>query len=293
MLVGVRRDDRELLAADPGRSVPAALALEDGHGNTTQRLVSRSVSEAVVDLLEAVEVAENHAQGRLGSPGALDLDFERLFEAAPVEQLGERVATRCFAQVRDHRADAVPCDRDENARARQRADRGQPAGRGRVVGIAKQQPRERYAQTRHLGERPAPGEAVKGIERRPQVGGADRARTLPPKSRSWLWRRSWPSGSRRETTREAGGQSQRAPGPPSTPPPGSWSRGPPCVSRAASRGGRKPKRSWMGGFLGRSSIATRRPSPSGPPRNERPASNPFLGQCRVVTGLRQCGRSAT
>ena len=56
-----------------------------------ERAVARVVAEPVVDLLEVVEVADQQAQRALAAPRPLELQLERLLEAAPVQQAGERV----------------------------------------------------------------------------------------------------------------------------------------------------------------------------------------------------------
>ena len=42
--------------------------------------------------LKRVEVADDQAERLVGAPGPLELDVEGFLEAAPVEQVGERVA---------------------------------------------------------------------------------------------------------------------------------------------------------------------------------------------------------
>ena len=116
VLVGVRGEDRELLASHPGGRVPAALALLEGVADRAQDLVARGVPELVVHLLEVVEVADDHAQRLLGAAGALELDVEGLLEPAPVQQAGERVAAGGVAEVGDHVAEAVAHDRHEQPR---------------------------------------------------------------------------------------------------------------------------------------------------------------------------------
>ena len=139
VLVGVRGEDRELLAPDPGGGVPAALAWTRAPAHPAQRLVAGAVAEAVVDALEAVEVADDHAQALLGAPRALELDVEDLLEAAPVEQAGERVARAASVRSGDPAAEAVARRRPRAGPAptsvpdRRRPSRHRRRSRGRAA----------------------------------------------------------------------------------------------------------------------------------------------------------------
>ncbi len=53
---------RELVAAEPGQGVARAARLREALGNGLEQLVARVVAEAVVDLLEAVEVDEQDGE---------------------------------------------------------------------------------------------------------------------------------------------------------------------------------------------------------------------------------------
>ena len=92
MLVAVHGQEGELLAADAGGEVEAALDGAHLTRHAFERGVARGVAQLVVHALEAVEVADDQAERLVGAPGALQLDVEGLLEAAPVEQIGERVA---------------------------------------------------------------------------------------------------------------------------------------------------------------------------------------------------------
>ena len=60
VVIGVRRDHRELLAADPGGGVHSPLRLLEDLAELLQGAVAGGVAVAVVDRLEAVEVADDH-----------------------------------------------------------------------------------------------------------------------------------------------------------------------------------------------------------------------------------------
>src|SRR5581483_4986551 len=88
-LVGVGRDDRELVAAEARGLMPQTEEREDALARDAQQLVARRVAEAVVHVLEAIEV--EHEERRLALR-----DRERGLEAprelGAIWQAGERVA---------------------------------------------------------------------------------------------------------------------------------------------------------------------------------------------------------
>ena len=100
VLVGVRGQHRELLAAHARGSVEAALGAADRVGHALEHGVAGGVPVGVVHALEAVEVADDQAERLVGAAGALELEVEHVLEAAPVEQAGERVAVRGVAEAR-------------------------------------------------------------------------------------------------------------------------------------------------------------------------------------------------
>src|SRR5436190_22488273 len=94
-----RQDDRELVAADPRARVRAAHALGEPAADDPQQVVADLVAEAVVDLLEVVEV-DVEQRGALRIAGAAaDLAQELLLEAPAVPEAGERVVVREAVQV--------------------------------------------------------------------------------------------------------------------------------------------------------------------------------------------------
>src|SRR5206468_9784821 len=60
ILVGSFKQDAELVTADSGHDVAVADAAGKQVGDLDQRLVTRAVTEGVVDHLEAIEVDEQH-----------------------------------------------------------------------------------------------------------------------------------------------------------------------------------------------------------------------------------------
>ena len=90
-LAGLGEHERELVAADPERVVALAQRRLEVRANTLQRLVAGGMPEAVVQLLEAVEVAEHEAEDVAVAHRPRDLAVEPLDERPPVEQARERV----------------------------------------------------------------------------------------------------------------------------------------------------------------------------------------------------------
>jgi hypothetical protein len=94
----VRADHDELVTSQAGDDVMGAHARADALAGQHQELVADGVSQAAVDLLEAVEVDEQQGQAVPG-PGALR---ERLLEVAdqggPVGQPGQGVLQGLPAQ---------------------------------------------------------------------------------------------------------------------------------------------------------------------------------------------------
>src|SRR4029077_14203411 len=55
------------------------------------KLVSRQVSELVVNLLEAIEVAKKHSQRSFGTPDALEFFVKMRADGAGIRQAGEEI----------------------------------------------------------------------------------------------------------------------------------------------------------------------------------------------------------
>ena len=89
--IGVGQDHRELVAAYAGDDVALAQARSQRTGDGHQDIVSGRVAEAVVDLLEAVEVEHEQRAHALVPPRAADLARQLLLEAPPGVEPGQRV----------------------------------------------------------------------------------------------------------------------------------------------------------------------------------------------------------
>ena len=90
-LVRLREQEGELLAADAGGLVDAALPLEAVARHELEREVARGVALALVHRGERVEVAHDHRQGTAGAPGALELHVQHLLEGAAVQEPREGI----------------------------------------------------------------------------------------------------------------------------------------------------------------------------------------------------------
>ena len=131
--------DEELLAAEAVDELERAQLLAHLVGDVAQHRVAAVVAVAVVDVLEAVDVAHEQAHGALREPRLLgDLAKARQQRAA-VEQLGERVEHGGAAVVELGRLDR-PDDRDDaheqRERRRSRARGRSPPASGRAPKVA-------------------------------------------------------------------------------------------------------------------------------------------------------------
>ena len=134
VLVGARKDQRELLTADPRRAVDRALGGGDQLAELLEGTVALAVAEEVVDDLEVIEVADDEADRLAAAARAAELVDHELLEAAPVEQAGERVGSRRLAEARDQTVRALAQHVGQGADDGDRAHRHQPAGGGRAAG---------------------------------------------------------------------------------------------------------------------------------------------------------------
>ena len=85
-LVGLGKHEGELLAADPGGLVDAALPLEAVTRHELQGGVPRRVALALVHRGERIEVAHDHREGTAAAGGALELHVQNLLEGAAVQE---------------------------------------------------------------------------------------------------------------------------------------------------------------------------------------------------------------
>ena len=91
-------EHRELVAAEAGHRVAGADRVAQPVGDLDQQLVAGGVAEAVVDLLEAVEVQEQDRHV-VGAAAAVQRLLEPLPEQRAVGQLGEAVVVRLVDQL--------------------------------------------------------------------------------------------------------------------------------------------------------------------------------------------------
>ncbi len=82
----------ELVAAESGDHVALARGAAEPGGDRPQQLVAALVAESVVDVLEVVQVDEQH---RVASGAAFARPLDRVEEQHPVRQPGQRVV-QCF-----------------------------------------------------------------------------------------------------------------------------------------------------------------------------------------------------
>ena len=93
-VVEVLEDDRELVTAETGDGVLGSHAREEALGDALQHRVTCRVTEAVVRVLEAVEIAEDDRDPSLARFRERECRVEALGEQQPVGQSGERVVQR-------------------------------------------------------------------------------------------------------------------------------------------------------------------------------------------------------
>src|SRR5438094_586204 len=92
------KQQRELVSADAKRLVALPHRRLQRVCERMQRLVARSMAEAVVQLLEAVEIAEHERQGMAVTRRARNLAVEPFHEGAPVEQARQGIVVGEEAQ---------------------------------------------------------------------------------------------------------------------------------------------------------------------------------------------------
>ena len=101
--VAVLHQDRELVAAQPGRGVLRPQHVHQPLGDVDEHPVADPVADAVVDLLEVVEVEEQHHHVVLAAPGpTLHRVLEPVGEQATVGEPGEGVVERVMGQLLLH-----------------------------------------------------------------------------------------------------------------------------------------------------------------------------------------------
>ncbi len=117
-LVGqLLEQERELVAPEPGDRVHRAQHRLQAVGEPRQQAVAGGVPERVVDLLEVVDVEEQHGDRGVVAPRTVQSDAEAVEEQRPVGQPGQRVVERA---VRELRLQALSLDRVHHRAPQQR-----------------------------------------------------------------------------------------------------------------------------------------------------------------------------
>ena len=100
----LRQEDRELLAAEPGRDVVVAQLGAEDLGDALQHRVAGEMAVGVVDLAQQVEVGHDQRHRPLEALRAAELLRQRRREVARVEEAGLRVDARLGLELRHRRA---------------------------------------------------------------------------------------------------------------------------------------------------------------------------------------------
>ena len=120
--LGARQQDRELVAAEARAGVAGANLRLGAPRDFLQRLVAREMAEAVVDLLEMIDVDHQAGQRLAGAFGARQFLAQPVVEVAPVVPAGEEVRDTAAQQARA--IDGVlEADRDDDAEVREKIRR--------------------------------------------------------------------------------------------------------------------------------------------------------------------------
>jgi hypothetical protein len=93
--LGLAEQERELVAADPAGHVVRSRAAPDRRGDAAEHQVAGAVSVPEVDVAEAVDVDQRHAQRPAIAPRALDVELELGAKRSQGQQVArDRVARR-------------------------------------------------------------------------------------------------------------------------------------------------------------------------------------------------------
>ena len=101
LLVDVLEQDDELVAAEARRGVDAADAAGEPVRGLAKQIVAGRVTERVVDVLEHVEIDEQHGGLRLPALGPDQGVLEAVDQQQPVREAGERIVQRLVHRVLD------------------------------------------------------------------------------------------------------------------------------------------------------------------------------------------------
>ena len=94
----IEQNDAELLAAIAADDIDPAQPRRQGMGQRPQHMVTAQVAEAVVDLLEAIEIDKREAHLGPRAPATLQFVAEPVLEPPVIEKAGEAVLLHHRAQ---------------------------------------------------------------------------------------------------------------------------------------------------------------------------------------------------
>ncbi len=120
------QQDREFVATEARAGVARANLRLGAPRDFLERLVARQVAEAIVDLLEVVDVDHEAGQRLAGALGARQLLAQPVVEVAPVVPAGEEIGDAAAHQARTIHG-VFQADRDDDTEVREKI-RGQVAG---------------------------------------------------------------------------------------------------------------------------------------------------------------------
>src|SRR5215469_14211977 len=95
--------ERELVAANASDCVHLARLGAEQLAHTAQRVIAMRVAKEIVQLLEAVEIAQDDDSARPAAPRRSVGAEERVDEAAPVEEAGQLVGRHLALEIGDAR----------------------------------------------------------------------------------------------------------------------------------------------------------------------------------------------
>ena len=84
--IGVRETKQEFFAAVPGDDIGLAAPVCEYLGNSAKNLVADGVREAVVDLLEMIDVGKRNREVAIVAPCAFNLALQIIVRVATVKQ---------------------------------------------------------------------------------------------------------------------------------------------------------------------------------------------------------------
>ena len=181
-------EHRELVAAEPADEVAAPEGGGQAPGHDAQHLVADGVAVLVVDGLEPVEIDVEQPDHRVVA-GRGERGSERLEEAGPVGDLGERIAAGgalerlALAAPLEHERQHPTHDLERVAvDRRRRTDGARPPDEHRRVGVEGVGRRERPSTPRARPRRPRPA-AARAACSGPRSGSRRRCDGLAPTAR--------------------------------------------------------------------------------------------------------------